>query len=140
MNCKICGEENKKDDIRCSKCGTLLVDSTEYLKTKKLLGFRSNKLIKKIVASIYYFFDFWMTLLFIITINMNDFADVIVVIFSILFINSPWLIFSNYEFSKTIRKLPLLRKNKIWNNIMFYIAWLFISMILIGMIDSMFGK
>lgn len=139
MNCKICGEENKNDDIRCSKCGTLLVDSNEYLKNKKLFGFRSNKLIKKILASIYYFFDFWLTLLFTITININNLANIVLVIFSILFINSPWLIFSNYEFSKKIRELPLLRKNKIWSNIIFYIVWFFISMILIGIIGSIFG-
>ena len=148
--CEICGYENIDDIRMCKQCGNLLKNSliiddnnnviekqkfekeeNNEKKRGKLFGFRSNKLYKKVIATFYYFYMLCITIGFLSVIKINERDDVLLTIYILLIFHSPWLLFSDYKFSKNIRKLPLLRKRNIFYNILFYIAFTMFYMVLL---------
>ena len=147
--CEICGYENIDDIRMCKQCGNLLknsliindsnnvIEKQKYeneenneKKRGKLFGFRSDKLYKKVIATCYYFYMICITIGFLSVIKINERDDVLLTIYILLIFHSPWLLFSDYKFSKNIRKLPLLRKRNIFYYMLFYIVFTMFYMML----------
>ncbi|HIT70703.1 MAG TPA: hypothetical protein IAD08_02160 [Candidatus Scatovivens faecipullorum] len=148
--CEICGYENIDNNLMCKQCGNSLenslfineidnvIEKQRYEKEKnnekkrgKLFGFRSDKLYKKVIATFYYFYMLCITIGFLSVIKINKRDDVLLTIYIILIFHSPWILFSDYKFSKNIRKIPLLRKRNIFYNILFYIVFTMFYMMLL---------
>lgn len=107
---------------------------------KKIFGFRSNKIWKKIIATLYYLF----CLIYIIqllnnapVINANMYDIVIHKIFAVLMGLSyllPAFAISNFKFKE---KIPLLKKKKWWSDVLGFII-VFIFMFLCSNIVTLF--
>lgn len=135
MKCSKCNSEVTGNF--CPNCGTAV--SVEKPKAKgKLLGFRSNKVWKKILSILYMVFclimflsclsgrqgkittyDFWIEKLFQFVLSVS-------------FI-TPYIFLSNTKFRQ---KLPLFRKNKAGASVGGMAIVLFVLMITIGIINS----
>ena len=145
--CEICGYENMDDRLMCKQCGNSLKNSLsindssnvieeqkiekEKSKKGKLFGFRSIKLYKKVIAVYYYLHMILISLGILSVIKIDEKEDFLATLYVILIFNSPWILFSDYNFSKYIRKLPLLRKRNVLYNILFYIVFTMFYIILV---------
>lgn len=99
----------------------------------KLLGFRSNKIWKKVISIAYLFF--WGLIFLVIMTDgkypnletkdfvINKISDLVI----FLFFLSPYIYLSD---TKIREKLPLLRKRKLWATLLFFILLFIITVFL----------
>jgi ribosomal protein L37E len=151
--CEFCGEENADKVKYCKKCGGLFIKPSnnvikrksekisEESKGRKLFGYRSNNLIKMIIATFGYFIIIMLLIEFLFS-NWNipvgcSVKDIILdktsQLLSFLIVISPAILFSDYEISKKTRMIvPLIKNGEIKSYVLFY----FIVIIILGSINS----
>lgn len=133
MKCKECNSDIQGD--YCSKCGT-----KTNLSQRKLLGFRSNKIWKKLL-SISYLSMFALMLAYLLfsgrvgKITAYDFwiDKAFSLVLCVCFI-SPYLFLSNTKFRNS---LPLFKKHKVSLSVTGMAIVLSVFMIAIGVINSL---
>ena len=149
MKCEICGQENNCNNKKCVKCGNPLtvskieikdrnLNDSEIYGIRKVFGFRRNNLFFKILATIYYIMVFFMTY-FIIWASTDVNLDTnMLYLYFLLIMHSPWILFSDFTFSKVIRKQKNLAKKNFINNIIFYIKFTGIYFIIMILVANIF--
>lgn len=112
---------------------------------KRIFGFRSQKIWKKIIAVVYYFIGIIMVFGVVTdwTIDVSLKDTILVKVsdfFTLLIYFSPFLVLS--DFSKEIRsKIPLLKDNKKWKTFLFFLILMFIIPIISNSItDSLHSE
>ena len=116
--CASCGTENLGDDCDfCLNCGKKLP------KKGKLLGFRSRKVWKMILSSVYLFFVALMLVPVVVMFDVNDPEMSITGILIMMYMVAPYIFLSNFSFRN---HLPLFKKHNIGMSIVGMVCIYFI--------------
>ena len=155
MKCEKCNTDLADDNKFCPNCGykvekVIPTDSNpadepapKAQKSKRLLGFRSNKTWKKLLSVLY--LVFWCLMLFASLIEAKEgqittYDFVINKIFSalmVLMLLSPYIFLSN---TKLREKLPLFKKHKAGKSFGGMLIVLVCFFVLIGIVNSMHSE